>query len=130
MTLARLITLCLLSFVTTHVTAEDLRDPTQLPSTFSPMASTEEVGTSGPVLQSIILSDAMRAAIINGQKINLGEDYAQSTLVGLTENSATLKAADGKKQVLKMPHISFGIKQRPDNASDLSRQSFATKTIR
>lgn len=127
MTLLRLLTVWMICLVSVNAMAETMRDPTQLPVVFAPIASSDEVASTGPVLQSIILSDESRAAIINGQRINIGDEYGQAILVALTENSATLQSADGKQQVLKMPHISFGIKQREERAYDNSHQSFATK---
>lgn len=94
--------------------AEALRDPTQVPSNMvsgdnrqANTAQTEQ--NSGPVLQSVMLGAQYRAAIINGKKVKLGSKYEKSTLVGLTENSAILKNADGTTQTLVM---SFGALQK------------------
>jgi len=96
-----------------NANAETLRDPTQLPtdvvSLDNNLGFNSNTTSSSLVLQSVILSDKMRAAIINGQRINLGDAYQEAKLVALTENSATLVRADGNKTVLKMAHI--GIKK-------------------
>lgn len=123
--------LILLTALSATAMAETLRDPTQLPSTTGTVnMASESSAPSGPVLQSIILSDAMRAAIINGQRINIGDAYAQSTLVAITENTATLQTADGQHTILKMPHIKFGVKQRADLAQQDTLPRVVTKTIR
>lgn len=94
--------------------AEALRDPTQLPAnmvtgdgTQASLAQTEQ--NTGPILQSVMLGAQHRAAIINGKKVKLGGKYEKATLVGLTENSATLKNTDGTTQTLVM---SFGAIQK------------------
>lgn len=113
-------------------TAETLRDPTQLPSEFaSPEMNTDfqsSATSRGPVLQSIILSDEVRAAIISGNRINLGEQYNKAKLVALTENSATLLNGDGNKTILKMPHI--GIKKTEETAIEnlVDKPLMATKS--
>lgn len=119
----------LLIAFSTSAMAEALRDPTQLPSTVGAINTTEAKDSSGPVLQSIILSDAMRAAIINGQRINIGDAFSQSTLVAITENTATLQTPDGQQTVLKMPHIKFGVKQRADIAQQSTLSRVVTKAI-
>lgn len=114
----------------TNALAAELRDPTQLPEDFllSNAHENTDIGESGrspsgPVLQSVMLSDSVRAAIINGKKINIGEVYQSSTLVALTENSATLQDSSGNKKILKMPHL--GIKQHKKTMP--SSQLMATK---
>lgn len=94
--------------------AEALRDPTQVPTnmvtgdgTQANLSQTEQY--TGPVLQSVMLGAQHRAAIINGKKVKLGGKYEKATLVGLTENSATLKNTDGTTQTLMM---SFGAIQK------------------
>ncbi len=122
--------LILLTVFSTAVMAEILRDPTQLPSTVGSINIATEKAPSGPVLQSIMLSDAMRAAIINGQRVNIGDTFAESRLVAITENTATLQTADGQHTILKMPHIKFGVKQRADLAQQNTLPRVVTKTIR
>lgn len=89
--------------------AESLRDPTQVPTNMvatdaNPANTVQPVQNTGPVLQSVMLGAQYRAAIINGKKIKLGGKYENAKLVGLTENSATLKNADGTTQTLMMSY--------------------------
>lgn len=106
--LGSLVICAILSLVET-ANAESLRDPTQVPANMvatdsNPANTAQAVQNSGPVLQSVMLGAKYRAAIINGKKIKLGEKYDQAKLVGLTENSATLRNADGTTQTLVMSY--------------------------
>ena len=105
---------CVLSLVES-ANAESLRDPTQVPSNMvatdgNQTSATQATENAGPVLQSVMLGAKYRAAIINGKKVKLGDRYEQAKLVGLTENSATLKNADGTTQTLVM---TYGAIQKP-----------------
>jgi len=85
--------------------ANELKDPTQLPTVSGmqpPQASHVSAKPSGPVLQSVLLSSEIRAAIISGKKINIGERFAGAKLIALTENSAILREKNGKKTTLTM----------------------------
>lgn len=88
-----------------NVNAETLRDPTQIPHHL-PVTANQQNGAplanSGPTLQSVMLSADIQAAIIDGQKINLGGKFKGSKLTHLTESSATLRTAHGSNMVLKM----------------------------
>lgn len=55
----------------------------------------------GLVLQSVMISPARKAAIINGEIVMLGAKYGDAVLVKLTENEAVLKSGD-ETQVLKL----------------------------
>jgi len=105
-TFSKVLLLILLAISTILSWAESLRDPTQIPSNIIATQSGEShsvtAPSTGPVLQSVMLGAQYRAAIINGQKVKLGDKYEKSTLVALSENSATLKNPDGTKQTLKM----------------------------
>ncbi len=113
-------TLVLLSYLVLNMhsalAGEVLRDPTQLPQNTMPMPNQTNIPSTydGPVLQSVMLSDSVKAAIINGKQIRLGQAYNQATLIALTENTATLKAADGIETVLKMPHMMIKKNEKQD----------------
>lgn len=94
--------------------AESLRDPTQVPTRMvandaSQANTAQVVQNTGPVLQSVMLGVQYRAAIINGKKVKMGGKFEKATLVGLSENSATLKNPDGTTQTLMM---SYGTMQK------------------
>lgn len=121
---------CLLS--SQNLAAEVLRDPTQLPSSFLNASNIDSKNQTnavhhGPVLQSVMLSDDVSAAIINGQKIHLGERYNQSKLIALTENSATLRNENGNKTVLKMSHMNIKSTEDEPNSVPLVQPKMVTK---
>lgn len=89
--------------------AEPMRDPTQVPTNMvandgSQANATQDAQNTGPVLQSVMLGAQYRAAIINGKKVKMGGKFEKATLVGLSENSATLKNPDGTTQTLRMTY--------------------------
>lgn len=89
--------------------AEPLRDPTQVPASMVVNDGSQNNNLQGsqnnePVLQSVMLGAQYRAAIINGKKVKMGGKFEKSTLVGLSENSATLKHPDGSTQTLMMSY--------------------------
>jgi MSHA biogenesis protein MshK len=85
-----------------HTTqADTLRDPTQPPAALYSNADSggPEVATA-PVLQSVMIGPQYRAAIINGQKVLLGQKYEQATLIRLNEHEAVLRNPDMTTQTL------------------------------
>jgi hypothetical protein len=58
-------------------------------------------GAGGMVLQSVMISPAMKAAIISGTVVRLGEKYGDAVLVKVAENEVVLKGSEGN-QVLKL----------------------------
>ena len=90
--------------------AEVLRDPTTPPAAFMPEAT--QAGAETPVLQSVMLGQQQKAAIISGKLVQLGKPYEQYVLVKLSETEAVLRAEDGANKVLKMQ---FMVEKRPAN---------------
>lgn len=94
-----------------HVFAELLKDPTQPPAALYNQTYGDQAGEplNGPVLQSIMLGSNYHAAIINGQKIMLGQKYDGATLIKLNEHQAVLRNPDKSLKILTMD---FGIKKK------------------
>lgn len=69
--------------------AQGLVDPTRPPGGAGETATVAE--TSGPVLQSVMLSQGRKVAVISGEMVALGGSYGSSRLVKLTETEAVLK---------------------------------------
>jgi len=81
--------------------AQALNDPTRPPAGLLGPESAA-VGTgSAPVLQSVIISPAVKAAIINGEMVRLGGAFGSARLVRISENEVVLKG-DNEEQVLKL----------------------------
>lgn len=91
--------------------AEQLKDPTQPPAALYSQAYDNQMGEplNGPVLQSIILGSNYHAAIINGQKVMLGQKYNGATLIKLNEREAVLRNPD---KSLKTLTIDFAIHKK------------------
>jgi MSHA biogenesis protein MshK len=58
-------------------------------------------------LQSTIISPEYRAAIINGETVNLGGKYGDSRLVEVRENSVVLQNAQGRRVLELFPKVSI-----------------------
>lgn len=80
--------------------AQVLTDPTRPPGALAVTASDGMV-SSGPVLQSVKLTQGRKVAMISGEMVALGGRYGSARLVRLTESEAVLK--DGAETtVLKL----------------------------
>lgn len=72
------------------VGAQGLSDPTRPPAgLYAP--SPDGVVAGGPVLQSVMLSQGHKVAVISGEMVPLGGRYGAARLVRLTESEAVLK---------------------------------------
>lgn len=98
--------LLVILFFSVTVRADALKDPTQPPAAFNMNAdnNTAESIAANRVLQSVMIGPKYKAAIINGQKVFLGNMFEQSTLIKLTENSAVLRNEDGTTETLTMDY--------------------------
>ena len=94
----------LLSLTSTNALAEILKDPTQPPAAFSNPTSNENNPITGPILQSVMIGPQYHAAIINGQKIMLGGQYQNATLIKINEREVVLRNADRSTQTLLMDY--------------------------
>lgn len=80
--------------------AQGLADPTRPPVGMAEtVAATADTG--GPVLQSVMLAQGRKVAVISGEMVALGGRYGSSRLVKLTETEAVLKNG-GEITVLRM----------------------------
>lgn len=91
--------IALTSVATTGVCAEILADPTRPPAALSTGEATE--GPRRPSLQSIIITPQGRAAVIDGQRVELRGRYGDAQVVQITESEVVLRSAGGV-QTLKM----------------------------
>ena len=98
----RTLLLTALSLWCAIVSAQALRDPTRPPAGLGPaQAGALQAPSSGPVLQSIILSPTRRAAIISGQLIERGAYYGDLVLADVAQDHVLLRGASGT-QLLKL----------------------------
>jgi len=95
----RPVSLVLLLLTASTAGAQGLADPTRPPGGVTEAVSAADPG--GPVLQSVMLSQGRKIAVISGEMVALGERYGSSRLVKLTETEAVLKNG-GEVKVLRM----------------------------
>ena len=58
-------------------------------------------------LQSVIISPQHRAAIINGETVDLGGKYGNSRLVEVRENSVVLESSHGRRVMEMFPKVNI-----------------------
>lgn len=86
--------------------AETLADPTRQPAEVSaPLAQGANTGASA--LQSIIISPLRRAAMINGQMVELGAKQGDSRLVEVNETGVVLQGPQGAQVLPLYPGVSI-----------------------
>jgi MSHA biogenesis protein MshK len=78
-----------------------MTDPTRPPGFVAGEAGPGADPGSGLVLQSVMISPARKAAIINGEMVKLGEKYGEAVLVKVSENEVVLRSGQ-TTQVLRM----------------------------
>ncbi len=97
------------------VVAQTLVDPTRPPGALIDRDGGET--TSGPVLQSVMLSPSRKVAVISGAAVVLGGRYGEARLVSLTETEAVLKRG-AETTVLKLyPQVNKRPTGRPESGS-------------
>jgi|GEM_PF-690741 len=123
-----------------HTTqADTLRDPTQPPAALYNNADSGGADVAAPVLQSVMIGPQYRAAIINGQKVLLGQKYEQATLIRLNEHEAVLRNPDMTTQTLVIDYaiekkivspatVPLIVKARPPKSQIKSQAERASKT--
>ena len=80
--------------------AENLPDPTRPPSEFEAAAGGAAV-SSGPMLQTVLISPRQKVAIINGETVKLGGMYGSARVVKISESGVVLNEG-GSLQTLKL----------------------------
>lgn len=84
------------------VSGETLTDPTRPPASLrSGVDGGTQIVSSGPVLQSVLISSGRKVAIIGGQTVNLGEKFGDARVTKITESEVTLTGSNGV-QILKL----------------------------
>lgn len=100
--------------------AQDLADPTRPPN--APSAAAGESTPVGTQLQSVLISQGRRLAIINGKSVALGDAVGESRVVKITETEVVLQKGT-ETEVLKMyPGIEKQPVKRASRAQKSSQQ--------
>ena len=92
---------CLLSSAFCY--AEELLDPTRPPAIVTAPAKTMGSPPSG--LQSVIISKNRRAAIIDGETVELRGKHGDTTLIEVTESGVVLQGAQGRQVLTLFPDV-------------------------
>ncbi len=106
---------CLLPSVFCY--AEELPDPTRPPAvSAAPGIAPGHGGESGRSsgLQTVIISESRRAAIIDGRTVNLGERHGNARLIEVNEGSVVLQGARGRKVLTLFPEVKISRKESPN----------------
>ena len=95
----------LLIAMTGPVCAEELADPTLPPAAvFAPASSVPEV-KKVVSLQSVIVAKNRRAAIIDGQTVELGGKFGSATLTEVNEGYVVLKTGRHLQRLALFPGV-------------------------
>lgn len=97
---------CLLVSAGFPVHAEDLPDPTRPPaSVFAPAAGQGARENLSSGLHTIIISDIRRAAIIDGQTVELGGEHRGARLIEVNEGGVVLQRAQTRQVLTLFPGV-------------------------
>jgi MSHA biogenesis protein MshK len=98
-----------LLFWAAGVGAQTMADPTRPPRAVPAEAAAER--TDARVLQSVIITPDRRAAIINGERVELGGVYGDARVSRITETEVVLRSA-ARTEVLKLyPNVDKSMKR-------------------
>jgi MSHA biogenesis protein MshK len=119
---------CLLSSVV--CCAEDLPDPTRPPTgIFAPAAGggvgagaglgawQERAQSHSSGLHTIIISETRRAAIIDGETVELGDEHGGARLIEVNEGGVVLQRAQSRQVLTLFPDVKINRKKTPDQES-------------
>ncbi len=110
---------CLLISVFSPLHAEDFPDPTRPPaSIFAPAAGAGtgqmETENRSSGLHSIIISETRRAAIIDGQTVELGGEHGDARLIEVNEGGVVLQRAQSRQVLTLFPDVKITRKETSD----------------
>ena len=107
----QMVAVCLLSSVLCPLNAEELPDPTRPPAIIAmPVIAASGVADNQPArLQSIIISKTRRAAIIDGETVELGDKHGDAKLIEVNEGSIVLLSAEGRQVMALFPDVKMTI---------------------
>jgi hypothetical protein len=123
--------LLLLSTIPGVTLAQALADPTKPPAELS-VSPGETVPTNS--LQSIIISPTRRAAIINGQTVELGGKSGDDRLIEVSESRVVLQGANGRQVLSLFPNVEMNKKavllpMEDDIKSPVQKKALVTKPV-
>jgi MSHA biogenesis protein MshK len=93
--------------------ADTMRDPT-VPSGSSWTTPHGTASSTGPVLQSVMISPGLRVVVISGQAVKLGEKYGDSQVVRITESEVVLQGRGGSQTLKLYPGVEKRVVSRSE----------------
>ncbi|MDP1996690.1 MAG: hypothetical protein Q8J90_05795 [Gallionella sp.] len=94
----------------------ELADPTRPPAIIAePVAAVSDATEIQPTrLSSIIISKTRRAAIIDGETVELGDKHGDDRLIEVNEGGVVLKGAQGRQVLTLFPDVKMVGKREVD----------------
>lgn len=114
-------------------TAGELPDPTRPPASIAAPVAAAGSGAieNQPVgLQSVIISKTRRAAIIDGETVELGGKHGDAKLTEVNEGSVVLRGVQGRQVMTLFPDVKMTSKKEVKSQSPAGKaQSGKQKTM-
>jgi MSHA biogenesis protein MshK len=119
---ARISLFCLLPSVLYPLNAEELHDPTRPPTDIYMPVVAGEAAPLPAGLQSIIISKTRRAAIIDGETVELGGKYGDAKLIEVNRGGVVLRGAQGRQVLTLFPDVKITATKVPAGNNSKSRK--------
>lgn len=112
--------LLLLALCGTNAVAQSgqLTDPTR-PPIVGGESSVAIAPTSGPTLQSVLISSSRRVAVINGSAVGIGGKVGDATVASISEGAVVLVHSNRRKETLRL--ITAADKKERRTAAEAAR---------
>lgn len=120
--------LLLLCAIFPVASAQVLIDPTKPPAEISATPTVQAAVPKDSGLQTIIISPTRRAAIINGQTIELGAQHGDAKLVEVSESGVILLGPQGRQVLALFPGVEIKRKEPPKD--DMKRATQKKKPVK
>lgn len=86
--------------------AQELPDPTRPPASLgAPGSFAAESATTGPVLQSVLISANRKVAVISGQTVREGQKIGDERVVRISESQVDLSSGSGTRTLKLFPDV-------------------------
>lgn len=83
------------------VAQDNLRDPTRPPASLDTPNPGMPIASSSPVLQSVLISQGRKVAVISGETVQVGDRLGDARVTKIREGEVVL-VRDGQSQTLKL----------------------------
>ena len=84
--------------------AQGMNDPTRPPAGIY-LTEGATGATSGPRLQSVMITPGERSAIIDGERVRLGGKYGDARVIRITESEVVLRSSGGTETLKMYPEV-------------------------